>query len=53
MPQPPGQPVPGPVIQWLGRLKAAAARTNAELGLLGPELAERNVEFVKRHGTDA
>ena len=36
-----GQPVPGPVIQWLGRLKAAAARTNAELGLLDPELAER------------
>ena len=36
-----GHPVPAPVIQWLGRLKAAAARTNAELGLLDGELAER------------
>ena len=29
-----GQPVPVPVIRWLGRIKAAAARVNAELGLL-------------------
>ena len=36
-----GHPVPAPVIQWLGRLKAAAARTNADLGLLEAELAER------------
>ncbi len=36
-----GHPVPAPVIQWLGRLKAAAARTNADLGLLDGELAER------------
>jgi Fumarase len=27
-----GEPVPAPVIHWLGRIKAAAARTNAELG---------------------
>src|SRR6185312_14707702 len=26
---------------WLARIKAEAARTNAELGLLDPELAER------------
>ena len=29
-----GHPVPAPVIHWLGRIKAAAARTNAELELL-------------------
>jgi fumarate hydratase class II len=33
--------IPAPVIHWLGRIKAAAARTNAELGLLDPDLAER------------
>jgi fumarate hydratase, class II len=36
-----GEPVPVPVVRWLGRIKAAAARANAELGLLDPELAER------------
>ena len=36
-----GEPVPAPVIHWLGRLKAAAARANAELGKLDSELAER------------
>src|SRR5205814_5804339 len=36
-----GRPVPPPVIHWLGRIKAAAARANAELGLLDGELAER------------
>jgi fumarate hydratase, class II len=36
-----GQPVPAPVVRWLGRLKAAAARANAELGLLDAEMAER------------
>ena len=36
-----GQPVPAPVIHWLGRIKAAAARTNAELGLLEDDVAER------------
>ncbi len=29
-----GEPVPAPVIHWLGRIKAGAARANAELGLL-------------------
>ncbi|MDQ6777062.1 MAG: class II fumarate hydratase [Actinomycetota bacterium] len=36
-----GEPVPAGVVHWLGRIKAAAARVNAELGLLDPELAER------------
>jgi fumarate hydratase class II len=36
-----GERVPAPVVHWLGRIKAAAARVNAELGLLDPELAER------------
>ena len=32
-----GERVPPSVIHWLGRIKAAAARANAELGLLDPE----------------
>jgi fumarate hydratase class II len=36
-----GERVPAPVIHWLGRIKAAAARVNAELGLLDGELAGR------------
>ena len=36
-----GERVPVPVVRWLGRIKGAAARTNAELGLLDGELAER------------
>jgi fumarate hydratase class II len=36
-----GHPIPVPVIRWLGRIKAAAARTNAELGLLDADIAER------------
>jgi fumarate hydratase class II len=36
-----GEQVPAPVVRWLGRIKAAAARVNAELGLLDPDLAER------------
>jgi fumarate hydratase class II len=36
-----GQRVPVAVVRWLGRLKAAAARANGELGLLDSELAER------------
>jgi len=39
-----GQPVPAPVVHWLGKIKAAAARTNAELGLLDEDLAERIAE---------
>jgi len=36
-----GEGVPVPVIHWLGRIKGAAARVNADLGLLDPALAER------------
>jgi len=35
-----GERVPAPVLHWLGRIKAAAARVNADLGLLDAELAE-------------
>jgi fumarate hydratase class II len=36
-----GERIPTPVARWLGRIKAAAARVNAELGLLDGDLAER------------
>ena len=36
-----GERVPLPVVHWLGRLKAEAARVNAELGLLDADVAER------------
>ena len=36
-----GEPIPAPVAQWLGRIKAAAARVNAELGLLDAGKAGR------------
>jgi fumarate hydratase class II len=36
-----GERVPVAVVRWLGRIKGAAARTNAELGLLDPGIAER------------
>ena len=36
-----GERVPVPVVRWLGRIKGAAARVNAELGLLDADLAER------------
>ena len=36
-----GEPIPVPVARWLGRIKAAAARANAELGLLDADKAER------------
>jgi fumarate hydratase class II len=36
-----GEPIPAPVARWLGRIKAAAARANADLGLLDADKAER------------
>ena len=36
-----GERVPLPVVRWLGRVKGAAARANADLGLLDAELAEK------------
>jgi fumarate hydratase class II len=36
-----GEPIPTHVARWLGRIKAAAARVNAELGLLDADKADR------------
>jgi fumarate hydratase, class II len=36
-----GETVPAAVVHWLGRIKGASARVNAELGLLDPKLAKR------------
>jgi fumarate hydratase, class II len=36
-----GEPIPAEVARWLGCIKAAAARVNAELGLLDRDIAER------------
>src|SRR4029450_5678304 len=36
-----GERVPRPVVRWLGRIKAAAARTNVELELLDAGVGER------------
>jgi fumarate hydratase, class II len=36
-----GERVPLPVVRWLGRIKGAAARVNAELGLLDAAIADK------------
>src|SRR5919206_2768575 len=36
-----GETVPVAVVHWLGRIKGAAARANADLGKLDAQLAER------------
>src|SRR3954470_20795837 len=36
-----GEPIPPPVARWLGRINAAAALVNAELGLLGADNEQR------------
>jgi len=36
-----GERVPTPVVHWLGRIKATAARVNGDLGLLESDIAER------------
>jgi fumarate hydratase, class II len=36
-----GEPIPRHVARWLGRIKAASARANADLGLLDADKAER------------
>ena len=43
-----GEPIPVPVARWLGRVKAAAARANAELGLLDADKAERIARAADR-----
>src|SRR5262245_27145 len=36
-----GEPIPTPVARWLGRIKSAAARVHADLGLLDADKAQR------------
>src|ERR687892_1245486 len=43
-----GEPIPVSVAHWLGRIKGAAARVNAELGLLDSEKAERIAAAAER-----
>jgi fumarate hydratase, class II len=43
-----GEPIPAGVARWLGRIKAAAARVNAELGLLDDDKAQRIAEAGDR-----
>ena len=43
-----GEPIPAPVARWLGRIKASAARVNAELGLLDQDKAERIAGAAER-----
>jgi fumarate hydratase class II len=43
-----GEPIPVHVVRWLGRIKGAAARANAELGLLDPDKAERIAAAAQR-----
>jgi fumarate hydratase, class II len=43
-----GEPIPRHVARWLGRIKAAAARANAELGLLDEDKAERMASAADR-----
>ena len=45
-----GEPIPPPVARWLGRIKAAAARVNADLGLLDGDKAERIASAADRVG---
>src|SRR3954467_11125713 len=45
-----GEPIPVPVARWLGRIKAAAARVNGELGLLDAGKAERIASAADRIG---
>jgi fumarate hydratase class II len=46
-----GEPIPVPVARWLGRIKAAAAGANAELGLLDADKAERIARAADRVAT--
>src|SRR5690242_17558028 len=39
-----GETVPEPVVHWLGRIKGASARANAELGLIDKDLAAEIAE---------
>jgi fumarate hydratase, class II len=43
-----GEPIPAPVVRWLGRIKGAAAQVNADLGLLDRDKADRIVTAAAR-----
>src|SRR3954447_11576282 len=43
-----GMPVRLEVVHWLARIKAAAARVNADLGKLDPDIAQRIAEAADR-----
>jgi fumarate hydratase class II len=43
-----GEPIPRHVARWLGRIKAAAARVNADLGLLDADKADRIASAADR-----
>jgi fumarate hydratase class II len=43
-----GEPIPAPVAHWLGRIKGAAARVNADLGLLDRDKADRIAAAAQR-----
>jgi fumarate hydratase, class II len=43
-----GEPIPIPVARWLGRIKAASARVNADLGLLDKDVADRIASAADR-----
>jgi fumarate hydratase, class II len=43
-----GEPIPASVAHWLGRIKGAAARVNAEVGLLDADKAERIAAAAER-----
>jgi fumarate hydratase class II len=43
-----GEPIPVHVARWLGRIKGAAARVNADLGLLDADKAERIAAAAER-----
>ncbi len=43
-----GEPIPASVARWLGRIKGASARVNAELGLLDADKADRIAAAAER-----
>src|SRR3954454_17509281 len=43
-----GEPIPVHVARWLGRIKGAAARANADLGLLDADMADRIAAAAER-----
>jgi fumarate hydratase, class II len=46
-----GEPIPAAVVHWLGWIKAAAARVNADLGLLDADMAARIAAAADEVGT--